>query len=377
MEGFKSVSRRVICLGIVTASPVSAVLPLPHGFYGNIQINGEPAPVGTVVEVRGEGVNVGVDGNPIMTSEVGKYGIEGVGTKLLAQGDIAGNPVLSFYINGEPADQTFTWQSGEVTSLNLTVTIAAILPPLQQQTPPSTFQGVLFGKSQTITISDTGEIQETINVSANLPKGRVEIKITAGTTALNKNGSPITNLTSEVDASPPPAPEGFGGILLPCNFGPDGATFSPPITLTFHYNPADLPENTNEEDLVLAFYDKSAGKWDWDTFRSEVDAAKNTITVWVEHFTSFAILVPQAETPPEATIPPAKPDTTGPEATPAPAPAPVGTTGETPTPEKAPSVPGEQTGETNNWFVLGGIIAAVVLIITFVVVRSIYIRNRY
>ena len=368
----------VVCLGIVTASPVSATLPIPHAFYDNIEINVEPAPVGTTVEARGEGVSVGLAGNPIITSEAGKYGTEDYsGAKLIVQGDIDGNPVLSFYINGVLADQTFTWESGEITRLNLTVTITAT-PPLSKPatTQPSTFQGVLFGKDQNISISDTGEIQETINVSANLPKGKVEINIEAGTVALDKNGNPLTNLTSEVDATPPPAPEGFGGIILPCNFKPDGATFNPPITLTFQYDPADIPENINEEDLVLAFYDNSAGKW--VTLPSEVDAANNTITASVAHFTSFAILVPQAETSPEATTPPTKPDTTSPATTPAPAPvpAPAGTTEKTPAPETAPSVPAEQPEATNNWFMIG-IIAAVVLIIVSVIVRSIYIRNRY
>jgi len=372
----------VICLGIVMASPVSAQVPIPHAFYGDIKINGEPAPVGTIVEARGDGVKVGLEGNPIMTTEVGKYGTEGYGgAKLVVQGDIVGNTVLSFYINGEPADQTYTWKSMEITRLSLTATITATLPPSKPPTTqPRTFQGILFGKEQNISISDTGEIQEAINVSANLPKGKVEINIKAGTIALNKNGSPLTNLTSEVDATPPPAPEGFGGILLPCNFGPNGATFDPPITLTFHYDPADIPENTNEEELVLAYYDNSAGKW--VPLPSEVNTANNTITASVEHFTSFAILVPQAETSPEAPTPPTKPatkpGTTSPEKTPTPAPAPAGTTEKTPTTEKAPSVPAEQPGATNNWwFVLGGIIAAVVLTITFVIVRRIYIRNRY
>ncbi|MBA7660521.1 hypothetical protein ES703_68523 [subsurface metagenome] len=246
----------ILCLGIVLAVPASAIQPIPHLFYGDILINGEPAPIGTIVEVRGEGVNTGVESNPIMTTEVGKYSSSGpVGAKLLVQGDIEDNTVLSFYVNGQPTGQTYIWQSGEFTRLDLTLTVSSTTPPpIEPPTQPSILQGVLFGEDYNVSISNTGEILETIEVSADLPEGIVQINIEAGTVALKQGGSPLTNLTSEVDSTPPPVPENYGSIFIPCNFGPDGATFNPPIVLTFNYDSTDIPENTNEEDLVMAFY---------------------------------------------------------------------------------------------------------------------------
>ena len=394
-----SIPFTIITLVLVLASPAIAQLPLPHAFYGDIEINGEPAPVGTIVEVRGEGINVGLGGNPIITTEVGKYGTEGVGTKLIAQGDIEGNPVLYFYVNGQSTGQTFTWQSGEVTSFALSLTISSTTPPPAPPTGPppapptgqppapptgqptgqaSILQSVLFGKDINVSIDDMGLILETIEVSADLPEGTVEVAIKAGTIALKQDGTPLNSLTSEVDATPPPITEKYGGIILPCNFGPDGATFEPSIKITFHYDPADIPENTNEEDLVIAFYDNSAGEW--VVLPSEVDMVNNMVVATISHFTSFAILVPQVETLPPAEEPPSTPVAPGPEESTAPAPTspePSAPAPEEPTelaPEEAPLLPPppEQTGETDwgRWIIV--IIAVIVggALIFFLIKRT-------
>ena len=50
----------------------------------------------------------------------------------------------------------------------------------------------------------------------------------------------------------PPPPKDTSIIGLAYNFGPDRATFDPPITLTRSYDPNDIPESVAEEDLVLA-----------------------------------------------------------------------------------------------------------------------------
>ena len=60
----------------VTAPAVAQPPPIPHSFYGAVEmeINGEPAPVGTQVEARGTGVLTGVSGNPITVTQAGQYG---------------------------------------------------------------------------------------------------------------------------------------------------------------------------------------------------------------------------------------------------------------------------------------------------------------
>ena len=326
----------IILTGFILAVPVSAILLIPHAFFGNVAINGEPAPIGTIIEARGQGVSLGLQGNPIMTTEAGKYGTESeTGVKLIVQGEeIEGNPVISFYVNGHLADQTHIWQTGEVTRLNLSVTIPVTTENEEEPSvETSTLQCSLFGENRNVSISDTGEILESIEISSNLPSGKVKVSINAGTKALNKNGSPLTNLTFDANPTPPPASEG-STVFIAFNFGPDGATFDPPIVITFEYNPEDIPENTDEEDMVIAFYDSSIGEW--VLIASEVNTANHTITALVSHFTTFAVLVPEVEpSPQENQAPVPAPSTPAPEPS---SPTPV-TTPEPTQEEAGPSVP--------------------------------------
>jgi len=48
--------------------------PLPHAFYGTVEINDGAAPTGTLIEARGEGVRTGIEGNSIKTTAVSVYG---------------------------------------------------------------------------------------------------------------------------------------------------------------------------------------------------------------------------------------------------------------------------------------------------------------
>jgi len=72
----KRAATRVLLAGLCLLAaafvrPVSAEPPppLPHAFYGAVEVNGEPAPAGTQVEARGAGVLTGVLGNPITVTQ--------------------------------------------------------------------------------------------------------------------------------------------------------------------------------------------------------------------------------------------------------------------------------------------------------------------
>ena len=122
---------------VLVTTPVYAqgVPPLPHAFYGTIEVNGGPAPAGTAVEVRGEGVEVGVGNNPIVTTTEGRYGSEEpLEPKLVVQGEIAEGTTLTFYVDGVATGETSEWHSGEVTELDLVVTIESP-PPETTETP--------------------------------------------------------------------------------------------------------------------------------------------------------------------------------------------------------------------------------------------------
>ncbi len=116
-----------VCLIAVPAAAAIAQPGMPpQAFWGNLTINAQPAQAGISVEARGEGVLVGGGGNPLVTAQVGLYGGELLfDPKLVVQGNIQPGTVISFYVNGQKANQTAVWQSGTTVRLDLTVTIAA------------------------------------------------------------------------------------------------------------------------------------------------------------------------------------------------------------------------------------------------------------
>jgi hypothetical protein len=76
---------------------------------------------------------------------------------------------------------------------------------------------------------------------------------------------------------------------------PDGATFDPPITLTWSYDPADIPEGFAEEEMIIAYYDSESSSW--IGLDSEVDPKKTSITAPIEHLSTFALAVPSDSSP--------------------------------------------------------------------------------
>ena len=134
----------VILAGLLTlfTTPVYAqedIPPLPHAFYGTVEVNGSPAPAGTEVEARGEGVQTGVESNPVVITVEGRYGSsEPLEPKLIVQGDIAEGSAVTFYVSGVSTGQTAEWHSGGVTELNLAVTIEGPPPETTETPPPET-----------------------------------------------------------------------------------------------------------------------------------------------------------------------------------------------------------------------------------------------
>lgn len=130
-----------VLLALATTPVYADTAPvLPHAFYGKLNINGSPAPVGTQVEVKGEGVQTGIGNNPIEVTVEGEYGsAEPLEPKLIVQGNIAEGATVAFYVNGVSTGQTAAWHSGEVTELDVNATIEGSLPeppPPEETTEP-------------------------------------------------------------------------------------------------------------------------------------------------------------------------------------------------------------------------------------------------
>ncbi|GAJ05328.1 unnamed protein product [marine sediment metagenome] len=122
------------------------------------------------------------------------------------------------------------------------------------------------------------------------------LNIPEGTVGLTEELEPLDEITVVIMDEPPDPPEDAHVVGLAYDLGPDGATFDPPITLTFSYDPDDLPEGVAW--LVLAYYDEETGEW--VELPCTVDPVAHTITASVAHFTTFAIIgtVPPVPPPP-------------------------------------------------------------------------------
>lgn len=170
---------------IVTVEP-DCSHQLPHLFYGNVTINGEPAPYSTLVAAAGPGIWSNRTGNPVATDPDGSYGSSGdTAQHLVVRGCIEDGAPITFSVNGKPAEVSDVntsgpWQSsipfhaGGMTGLNIRVL----------STPPPPDQVSINALDVTITNSRYG-FSQTIKLEKNpwielrVTGGVVDIQITA------------------------------------------------------------------------------------------------------------------------------------------------------------------------------------------------------
>jgi hypothetical protein len=116
----------------------------------------------------------------------------------------------------------------------------------------------------------------------------VQADIAKGVVAKNKDGNRLESITitKATDADPPPIDSISMGMVY--DFGPDGATFSPAVTLSFEYDRNLLPQGLGEKNLVVATWDRTSDKW--IEIGGSIDTSSGTITVPVNHFSRYTIM---------------------------------------------------------------------------------------
>jgi hypothetical protein len=132
--------------------------------------------------------------------------------------------------------------------------------------------------------------------------GNLSITIPEETTALEEGGVPLTSVEFVV-VETPPLPEQASLIGLAYDLSPDGATFSPPATINWNYNPAHIPAGLAEADLGIARYDDETGNW--EKLLSAADLEADTISASLNHFSTVALLGYESSPPPAQTLTPA------------------------------------------------------------------------
>jgi len=143
----------------------------------------------------------------------------------------------------------------------------------------------IFGTPGSFLTDSQGTLLTT--VTATSADGNTTISIPAGTQCLDEYGSPLTTITTVV-VTPPAPPANANVIGLAYDFEPDGATFDPAFTITWSYDPDNLPEGVAAEDLVIAYYNEATGQW--VELVCTVDTVNHTITAVIADFTTFAVL---------------------------------------------------------------------------------------
>ncbi|RZN37168.1 MAG: hypothetical protein EFT35_06655 [Methanophagales archaeon ANME-1-THS] len=268
--------------------------PLPAEFYGLVEINGKPAPVGTEIVAK-----IGDEARGKLDTEKGKYGGSGkFDEKLVVQaGDEEIGEIISFWINGLKTEQTAIYEPGTLNSINLAVTMPEIspTPPVEVRGRDSSGGAAPEAPMNVPIDPATGAVTSTTTLTVD----RATLTVPAGAIVKDAEGkplsTPITMLHTATIAE-------SVGALTAYDFGPSGTTFSPPIDLVIAYDPADIPQGFRESDLVIRMWDGTT----WVDLDTTIDTVTHTATAKVSHFTLFALFaVPPAMPTPTPIVTPA------------------------------------------------------------------------
>ncbi len=97
-------------------------------------------------------------------------------------------------------------------------------------------------------------------------------------------GSLSTNTAITITPSVASTPQGNIGAVY--DFGPEGTTFSSPVTITMPYDPATIPQGVTESSLTLAFASGST----WTDIPTTVDTVNKLLIGQAIHFSSYSVI---------------------------------------------------------------------------------------
>jgi len=139
----------------------------PASYFGNVTVDGDPAPNGT-------NVSVAIDGevqDSLTVNETGQYGGPDLFDEKLTVDDAEENDTVEFLVDGEPVErtdpETVEWTEGDVKQVNLLDTVVDPITELELVDAPP----------ENVTAGD--DIRFTVNVTNTGASGDVEINVTA------------------------------------------------------------------------------------------------------------------------------------------------------------------------------------------------------
>ncbi len=117
------------------------------------------------------------------------------------------------------------------------------------------------------------------------------LTIAEGTVGKTAAGDPLPEVRITEKLTPPAPPQDMGFIGLTFDLEPGGATFDPPIMVTFTYNPNWLPLGLGPENLTMGYYDQDTQQWVMlDPENVTIDPATNSVTAEISHFTYYSVM---------------------------------------------------------------------------------------
>ena len=126
-------------------------------------------------------------------------------------------------------------------------------------------------------------------VIAHSSDNNVDLLIPKDTVGTNVMGLKLMNIgITRLSENMPSPPDDAVIIGFVYDITPDGASFTPTISLSIKYIDSQIPEGVATKNLVIANFDWTTGQW--QNLPSTNHGTSNTVTADLEHFSTYAIL---------------------------------------------------------------------------------------
>jgi hypothetical protein len=174
---------------------------------------------------------------------------------------------------------------------------ASVANPVEPEAPGPASPAATGSVTAELSINDQGVISQSTDLQS--PDGRASVSIDAGVVALDQAGAPVSSVSIDTlgPSDMPDVPQGgavsFAGIAY--ELGPDGAQFSPAISITFTAPPGQVGQ-----DFTVRTYDHASDTW--QDLPTSYDPQTGTVTAEVSHFCCFALFTKIVTTAPTAPV---------------------------------------------------------------------------
>jgi beta propeller repeat protein len=164
-------------------------------------------------------------------------------------------------------------------------------PTPTASTVSTTAPGTLPGQ---LTLGETGLVEDLVRIGS--PDGVASLAVAEGVRAVDAAGTPLRAVTLDVlDPADMPAVPGGGTYVFAgyaCTLGPEGAVFSPSVTLAFSLTKDQwdaVYNGSGQTGLLIQWYNLSADAW--EGVPTTVSPETQSVTAEISHFSLYALFV--------------------------------------------------------------------------------------